>query len=156
METKRTAAEIAADSLWNGAVATATTSAAAAICGVIENRSAVAPINAVSHILWGDRAARHSESSVKYTVPGVLLNAAAVTSWAALQELMFGRRQRRRSVGGAVAEGVAISAMAYVTDYYLVPSRFTPGFEKRLSNRSLASIYGVLALSLGLGSLLRR
>ena len=155
MERKSSFGEIAANSLWTGAVATAATTATAAICGRIENRSALAPINAVSHIVWGDRAARHSESSVKYTVPGLLLNAAAVTSWAAVQELLFGRR-KRRSVGAAVAEGAAVSALAYVTDYHAVPDRLTPGFEKRLSNKSLATIYGVLALSLGVGALMRR
>lgn len=69
---------------------------------------------------------------------------------------MFGRKQRRVTIGEAVAEGAAISALAYVTDYYVVPEQFTPGFEKRLSNRSLAAIYGVLAVSLGVGALLRR
>jgi hypothetical protein len=148
--------EIIADGLWNGAVATIATTAAAAACGLIENRRAAAPINAVSHIVWGDEAADHSAPSVTYTVPGLALNAAAVTSWAVLQELLFGRQQERRSVGKALVDGALVSGLAYVTDYYLVPSRFTPGFEKRLSNRSLAGIYSVLGASLGMASWLRR
>jgi hypothetical protein len=148
--------EIVSDGLWTGAVATVATTAAAAACGAIENHHVAAPINAVSHIAWGDRAARHSTPSLKYTVPGLILNSAAVTSWAILQEVLFRRRQKQKDVAEALAEGAIVSGLAYVTDYYVVPARLTPGFEKRLSNRSLASIYGVLALSLGLGTLLRK
>ncbi|CAI07401.1 hypothetical protein ebA2309 [Aromatoleum aromaticum EbN1] len=58
-------------------------------------------------------------------------------------------RSARRS-----ARGAAVAAGAYVTDYYLVPKRFTPGYEKRLSGQSLALIYGALALGLAAGALL--
>ncbi|WP_277813122.1 hypothetical protein [Aromatoleum aromaticum] len=36
----------------------------------------------------------------------------------------------------------------------MVPKRFTPGYEKRLSGQSLALIYGALALGLAAGALL--
>jgi hypothetical protein len=153
--TQRPLGDIVADGLWNGAVATVATTAAVTACGMSENQRVAAPINAISHILWGDRAARQSRPSAKYTVPGVILNAAAVTSWAILQELMFDRRQVRKPLARAMAEGAAISGLAYVTDYYLVPSRFTPGFEKRLTNKSLAGIYSALAVSLGIASWFR-
>jgi hypothetical protein len=52
--------------------------------------------------------------------------------------------------------GTIIAAIAYIVDYHVVPRRLTPGFEMRLSNRSLLAIYGTLALSLGLGSLMKR
>src|SRR4051795_10574931 len=93
--------EILADALWDGAVATATTTAAAALCGQLENHHPLAPINAVSHILWGDRAAKRSVPSLKYTVPGLLLNGAAVTSWALLKGMMFGPQRRTKNVGQA-------------------------------------------------------
>jgi len=54
----------------------------------------------------------------------------------------------------AAAGGAAVAAGAYVTDYYLVPKRFTPGFEKRLSGQSLALVYGALALGLAVSALL--
>jgi hypothetical protein len=41
-----------------------------------------------------------------------------------------------------------VTAGAYLTDYYLVPKRFTPGFEKRLSGKSLAAIFVALAAGL--------
>jgi hypothetical protein len=152
----RQLSEIVSDGVWNGAVATAATTAAVALCGELEDGRAIAPINAVSHILWGDEAARDSRVSTKYTVTGLVLNGAAVTSWAIVRELLFCRRQHRTTLANALAEGAAVSGLAYVTDYYLVPKRFTPGFEKRLSNKSLAGIYSVLAVSLGIAAWMRR
>jgi len=64
--------------------------------------------------------------------------------------------QLNGDIVGSLLSGAAVSAMAYVADYYLVPKRFTPGFEKRLSNRSLFAIYSTLALSLAAGHLMRR
>ncbi|HEX4415938.1 MAG TPA: hypothetical protein VH107_20065 [Lacipirellulaceae bacterium] len=148
--------DIVADGLWNGAVATAATTAVASLCGEIESQSVAAPLNAVSHIVWGDDAARHSEPSARYTVPGLLLNGAAVTSWAILQEVLFDHRQVKKSLSRSIAEGAMISGLAYVTDYHVVPPRLTPGFEKRLSNKSLATIYAALALSLGVAAWWRK
>jgi hypothetical protein len=41
-----------------------------------------------------------------------------------------------------------------VTDYKVVPERLTPGFELRLSNKSLGVVYGALAAGLVVGGLL--
>ena len=56
----------------------------------------------------------------------------------------------------ALLGGAAVAAAAYVTDYRVVPKRLTPGWESRVTGRSLAAIYTVLALSLPLRGLLRR
>jgi hypothetical protein len=40
------------------------------------------------------------------------------------------------------------SVVAYLTDYHLVPRRFTPGFELCLSRRSFPWISGALAIGL--------
>lgn len=144
------------DTLRSGAVAGLTTTVAAMALGQGEQRRPFAPINAVSHILFGDRAAHRSRASLKHTGSGLLLNLAAVTSWAMLHRLLFGRAIREGRVAPAIAGGIFTSLLAYFVDYYVVPKRLTPGFEKRLSNRSLFGIYAVLALALGLGSLLRK
>jgi len=146
------------DTLCTGAAATAATTVAVAACGKTENGNPLAPINAISHIAWGERAARQERPSWKYTAVGLALNAAAVTFWAGLFEWLFGRSSKKIADDPvtAIAKGAAVSAAAYVTDYYLVPARLTPGFEKRLSNCSLACVYGALAISLALGSLRRR
>jgi hypothetical protein len=59
----------------------------------------------------------------------------------------------RTDYARAVTAGVATSALAYVVDYHVVPDRFTPGFEKRLPDRSLGLIYTVLALGLAASEL---
>jgi hypothetical protein len=143
------------DSIATGALATAATTAAASVCGIIEEGEPIAPLNAISHILYGDEAAAHDEPSAKYTMPGFLLNTAAITGWAAVHELMFSGRRRPQTLRSALAAGAATSALAYITDYYIVPNRFTPGFEKRLSSSSVAVIYATLAASLGIASWLR-
>jgi hypothetical protein len=145
--------------LTSGTAAGLATSAVAALAGRRENASYAAPLNATSHIMWGDEAARHKEVSFKYTVTGFVLNHLAAVMWAAVDEKWIAPRiahwSRRRPSLAPLApaiSGVAVAAGAYVTDYYLVPKRFTPGYEKRLSGRSMLLIYTALALSLAVGT----
>ena len=147
--------QLAERTLCTGAAAAAATTLAASICGTLEEGNAIAPINAVSHIAWADKAARQTDASWQYTAVGLALNAAAVTSWAGVYEVFCGRAADRKDISGALLGGALVSAAAYVTDYHVVPRRLTPGFEKRLSNRSLFGIYTVLALSLAAGSLVQ-
>lgn len=139
--------------LCTGAAATAATTLAVSICGALEEGNPVAPINAVSHIAWADEAARQTDASWQYTAVGLALNTAAVTSWAGVYEMFCGRTADRKDIAGALLGGALVSAAAYVTDYHIVPERLTPGFEKRLSNRSLLGVYTALALGLAAGSL---
>lgn len=147
--------ELVERTLYTGAAATAGTTLAVAACGLMEEANPIAPINAVSHIAWDDQAARQTNLSWEYTGLGLALNAAAVTSWAGIYEACFGHNAKNNDVPGAILGGVLVSAAAYITDYYLVPKRLTPGFEKRLSNRSLFGIYATLAGSLAAGSLIQ-
>ena len=147
-------ADLVTRTLQTAGPATGATSAAVAACGSFEGGNAVAPVNAVSHIVWGDEAAEQEEASLKYTLSGATLNAAAIASWAAIYELGFGRRARQGNVRAAIVGGVATAALAYVTDYYVVPKRLTPGFEKRLSSPSMFAVYVALAASLPLASLM--
>lgn len=146
----------ARDAVISGAIASATTVAAAAACGARDSGSAIAAVNAVSHIVWGSGASDIEQPDVKHTLPGVLLNTGATIFWAAIYERVFGQSAHRGHIAKAVLGGGAVAALAYVTDYHVVPKRLTPGWEYRVSNRSLALIYGVLALSLPLRGLLRR
>ncbi|HYD95209.1 MAG TPA: hypothetical protein VEC01_07780 [Noviherbaspirillum sp.] len=141
--------------LASGTVSGLATSAVAALAGKRETASYAAPINATSHILWGDEAARHDSASLKYTVSGFVLNHLAAVMWAAVHEKWVVPAVSRWSATrpalaplAAAAGGAAVAAGAYVTDYYLVPKRFTPGYEKRLSGQSMLLIYSALALGL--------
>lgn len=131
-----------------GAVSSLAVTATAVVCGRAEGQSGWRPINAISHIAWGRKAAQKNLLTARYTGMGLLLNGVACGFWAWLY------RHCRRSMRSpdsfllSVGSGVAISALAYVTDYYVVPRRFTPGFELTLSRRSFPWLYGALAVGL--------
>jgi len=144
--------------LMSGTLAGIATAATAAVAGRRETASYAAPLNATSHIAWGNVAALQDRPSVKYTLTGFLLNHAATTFWAAIYEKLVAPRADApgASLLRPLLGAAAVSAGAYITDYYLVPQRFTPGYEMRLSGRSLAAIYGMLALGLFARSLMQR
>ena len=114
----------------------------------------------------GDEAAGKDDASLKYTGTGFLLNHASSIFWALFYEKLFGARaasanastranSRRKngrtarpSLMQPLVDAAAVTAGAYITDYYLIPKRFTPGFEKRVSGRSLAAIFAMLAIGL--------
>jgi hypothetical protein len=143
---------ILGNSAITGAIATAATTATTAWLGKRETGSAAAPLNATSHIAFGEEAAYHDETSVKYTLTGAAINAAAMVGWGAVQEALLGQWARKGSPARALVSGAAVSAAAYVVDYHVVPKRLTPGFEKRLSKTALFAIYAALALSLAAGA----
>jgi hypothetical protein len=142
------------DAAITGSLAGVATAACAAICGKLESGSALAPLNAVSHVLWGSRAANVETATLTETVPGLAINEGASLFWATCYEKGFGELADRGNVGPAVLGGAAVAMLAYLTDYHLVPKRLTPGWEHRVSKRSLAVIYVALAASLPLRGLL--
>ena len=118
------------------------------LAGQIEDSDAVSPLNAISHIVWGDEAFKERELSLKYTGTALLLNEVSVALWAYLHEWLFAKA-RREGRGSVCAIGaVGVSTLAYLVDYHAVPERFKPGFERHLQPKSLLLIYSALALSL--------
>ncbi|MDQ3814499.1 MAG: hypothetical protein M3347_11180, partial [Armatimonadota bacterium] len=93
---------------------------------------------------------------LQHTLTGVLFNAASIGMWAAIYESLFGAAADEGKIELALFGGALVAGGAYVIDYYLVPKRWTPGFEKHLSHRSLLAIYATLALALGVGGFWRR
>ena len=63
-------------------------------------------------------------------------------------------RPAARNPGAVLAGSMATSAAACFVDFQLTPERLTPGFEHRLSHRSLAAVYGAFAVGLAVGALL--
>lgn len=122
-----------------------------ALVGHVENKNAVAPLNAVSHIAFGDEAFEQNELSLKYTGAALALNQVSVTSWALLHEWLWGRARDEGKWGVSLAGGALVSALAYIVDFKLAPDRFKPGFERLLSSRGLLFVYVLLALALALG-----
>ena len=97
----------------------------------------------------GDKAKKFDDWDVRHTLVGALLNAGAMGFWSAVQALL----PEPRSVLGAARNAALVTALAYATDYHLVPQRLNPGFEQRLSRKSLVSAYAVLAASLAVSAL---
>ena len=153
MEDWKTAIERGAVS---GATSSLLSTAALALLGKGEANSSYAPTNAISHWIWGDKAARHDGPSVRYTVPGYLIHHASSMFWSVLFERFLGEVLDRRKLGPTLAAAAATSAVACFTDYNLTPRRLTPGFEKRLSRPSLAVVYASFGLGLAAGAMLCR
>lgn len=146
-----------APALGSTAVATATTTASLLWFGSRHARTPWAPLDAVSHIAWGDRAFARDELDVRHTLVGLLLNPSAVASWSALHALIVSRpMQTRDAIPFAIAAGAAVAATAYLVDFSLVPERLSPGFQWKLPKRPVRKVYVMLAASLAAGSLLAR
>jgi hypothetical protein len=138
----------------SGAAASSLSSAVLAARARQETGSPYAGTNAVSHALWGDRAYRSNAPSLKYTLAGYVIHHAASTFWATLYERHASGPDGRRPAGRALAVGAAVAALAFVVDYTVTPPRFRPGYEQRISNRSMAMVYVALALGLAMRDVL--
>ncbi len=149
---ERTWGETLQNALAAGAMVFAATAAAAALRGRKDSGSAVAPINATSHVVYGPEASSADAPDLRHTLPGLAINAGASVFWAIVYERLFSRGDTVKSLLG----GGVVAALAYLIDYHLVPKRLTPGWEERVSGRSLAIIFGAMALSLPIRRLLER
>jgi hypothetical protein len=132
--------------LVSGSLAAAAVTLVASLAARRATGSAASALNATSHFLWGERAARKQGYSLKYTGTGFMANYGASIFWALFYEALGGGRRRRPA--RALADGLLVSAAAYITDYHLVPRRLTPGFELRIPPAALAAVYAALALGL--------
>jgi hypothetical protein len=137
-----------------GGAATLLSLAVLALAGRRENASAVAPVNAVGHWLWGEESLRADQPSLRHTGTGLLTHLGAGLFWAVLYSRVWGHRRAAKTVPQAIAGGIATSAVAFAVDYGVVPKRLTPGFEHRLGPGAMLATYGSLAAGFALGALL--
>lgn len=70
--------------LVSGSVAAAAVTLVASLAGRRATGSYAAPLNATSHFLWGGRAGRRNDYSLKYTASGFIANYGAAVFWALL------------------------------------------------------------------------
>ncbi len=111
-----------------------------------------APVNAISHWLWGDRALHRDGISLRHTLVGYVIHHLSATFWATLHQRFLHRPNRTPA---AVLRDAAIaSAVACAVDFQLTPHRLTPGYEHRLNRRSLAVVYAAFAVGLAAATLL--
>lgn len=137
----------------SGACASVLSCAALARMGSVDCRSAFAPVNAVSHWVWGEDALHAQRLSARNTVLGYLIHHAMSVFWAVFYEAVSDRT-RVRSGLATVALGIGFAALACLVDLRFTPQRLTPGFERRLSPPSLAVVYAMFGLGLAVGSFL--
>jgi hypothetical protein len=142
---------IVSRALVSGTLAAAAVTLVASLAARRATGSSAAALNATSHFLWGGRAGRQDEYSVKYTGTGFIANYGASVFWALFYEALGGSKHRR--AGRALLDGALISAAAYVTDYHVVPKRLTPGFDMSVPRAALAFVYAALALGLSVRDL---
>ena len=142
--------------LVGGAASSIVSTATLALLGRTEAGSAFAPTNAVSHWVWGDEAAEHDGFSLKYTITGYAIHHLSATFWAVLFEKLAGEKLDRKDLRVTLATSAATSALSCFVDYKLTPERLTPGFEKRLSKKSLAGVYAAFAVGMALGAIALR
>ncbi len=129
---------------------------ALAVLGKGEAGSAFAPTNAISHWIWGDKAARRDQPSLRYTLTGYMIHHASATFWAVLFERIMGKRLDSKKLATTLPASLAASAVACFVDYQMTPERLKPGYERRLSRPSLALVYGAFAIGLAAGALATR
>lgn len=153
METKmKTWHEAACKGLISGSAASVLSTVALAVRGKIDAGNAIAPTNAISHWLWGDNAATKDGFQAKYTIPGYVIHHASAVFWAVLLERYYGHVLDKSDVGDTLKVTGVATAIACFTDYKLTPHRLQPGFEMRLSKRSLFMVYASFALGLAIGT----
>ncbi|HEY0845699.1 MAG TPA: hypothetical protein VGE12_10030 [Noviherbaspirillum sp.] len=137
----------------SGSVASLLSTAILAARGRTEAGTSFGPTNAVSHWLWGERAAHHDGPSLRYTAVGYTIHHASATLWAVLYEKWFGERAERGEIVPALTGAAAVSALSCFVDYKMTPERLKPGFEKRLSTPSLFLVYAGFGVALAVRGL---
>lgn len=138
----------------SGSLASLASTAALALAGACDCRSVFAPVNAVSHWIWKDRAIRQGDASLRYTITGYAIHHAASVFWALLFEGLAIKRREPPEPMEVLRDAAAVSALAAVVDLRCTPERLTPGFQRRLQPAPLASVYVAFGLGLAVCALL--
>lgn len=130
-------------------------------CGAsVDCGSAFAPVNAVSHWIWGERAMHVDRPSVRHTVLGYVIHHSMSVFWATFYEAAVAcadaHGEPRRRAPARVLGGLAVAGFACFVDLKCTPHRLTPGFERRLSPGMLTLVYLAFGLALPLGAALLR
>lgn len=149
------AVELGVSALVTGTVASVVSAATLAALAKLEGRSAAQPLNATSHWLHGDEAARVRSTDVAHTGIGYATHHASAAFWAAPFEA-WQQHRPARSTAELLCDAAAMSTVAAFVDYCLMPKRLTPGWEHVLSTRAMLGAFAGLALGLAGGALLSR
>lgn len=115
---------------------------------------ALAPVNAVSHWYWGDKAFHRPQADLRHTLLGYLTHHGASVFWSALLMRRLHKVRPPVTAADVVVASATTSALACVVDFKFTPQRFTPGFEHEIDKRAIAGVYVAFAAGMALGTLL--
>ena len=133
--------------VWIGLVAAAAT--AGALVGFGWARGApFQPLNSVAHILVGSRAFYVLGGHLFVTPTGTLVHVVSLVAWGIVLSLILGRVRRVPAWGIALVFAVVVA----VLDLFVLPPRFSPGFETVLTQGEVAIVYGVMAASMAVAA----
>jgi hypothetical protein len=151
----KTWAEAFRRGLVSGTVAGIISTISLAILGKTELGKPAAPVNGPSQWTWGKHAPHENRFTLRYTVLGHMVHHASSIFWAVLYERLRQRLWKEKNPS-VMAPALVTTAAAYAVDFHVVPQRLTPGFERRLSKRSILLVYGSFALGLAMVALADR
>jgi hypothetical protein len=140
--------------LVSGAVASIASTIVLSLRGKAELGKSAAPVNGPSQWIWGLHAPYRDRFSLRYTIVGYGIHHAASVFWAMWYEKFRQQLPLAKSTATVLAPAIATATAAYGVDFHFTPRRLTPGFERRLSQRSLVMVYGAFALGLAATTLL--
>lgn len=142
----------------SGLAAAIASSAVLAWRGKAELDSTAAANNAPSQYVHGQEALLHDEPSWSYTAMGLLVHTTMSLLWASAFEFLQSRRRhlRRLAWSHAVTDASLVTTVAAIVDLQVVPDRWSPGFQHRLSATSTALVYVGFAAGLVMASRFRR
>lgn len=136
-----------------GSWASALSICALLLAGRIDTGHAAAPLNAPSHWLFGRQALRSNRVSWRHTLSGLLIHHGSSLWWGLLYSRLLHRLTADRDARLHPAlTAVGLTALAAWVDFRFVPKRLSPGFEHRLSNKSLVTVYAAFAIGLAIGA----
>jgi hypothetical protein len=108
----------------SGTLASLAMTAALSALARQEHRGALQPINATSHWLHGERAGAVAQADAAHTAVGYATHHASAWFWALLFERWLLAHPPRTALA-LIKDAAAMSAVAAVVDYALVPKRLT-------------------------------
>ena len=134
-----------------GVVGAGVTTAVIAAFGQAKTGDPWTPFNAISHMLFGQSAAKQDGFVPRETLVGLGLNGAALVTWGVLYEAIAGKVAFPASLlTGGIATGII-----YLLDYHILPERLRPNFEKRVGYDAVWMAYIFLFLALAFSPLWR-
>jgi hypothetical protein len=154
MAERNSAPGIVGRTVITSAVASAASALALTLLARAERRGALRPLNATSHWLHGDAAARDAKADGRRTAVGAVTHHLAAMFWSAILEGALG--SRKRTLPALAINGAAVAALAAVVDYALMPRRLSPGWELALTRKSMAGAFGAMAAGLAAGAFAAR